>query len=159
MAEESSSQASFVETGVVASSTTNSIRTALLFVQKFGWLLLIGGLILYLVIKDRMRKRHLAQVFDPERVARLEEERLRKLEEHEQRLRARAAEALEAKALGGSEKDRKDARKFAPRTGKSDLPTPRDAKHFDSAGPGSGKGARMFSIQNRYPNKCAPSGG
>jgi len=159
MAEASSSQQSFVETGMVASSMTNAIRTALFFVQRFGWLLLIGGLILYLVVKDRLQKRHLAQVFDPERVARLEEERRRKLEEHEERLRARAAQALDAKSLSTSEKDRKDARKFAPRTGKSDLPAPRDAKHFDSAGPGSGKPARMFSVQNRYPGKCGPSGG
>jgi len=138
-----------------------SIGSVLGIAQRFGWLLLIFGAAVYYFYQRRTEKLKHDAIFDPERVAKLEEERRKKLAEQAERWKISPDERQKEKEK--QEKEKKMQRKYGAKPSKDDGAAPREAKHFDGGGPNSGRGgAKLFGIQNRYPGKgggCGPTGG
>jgi len=145
----------------VAGGLGGSIGSVLGVVQRFGWLLLIFGGIIYYFYRQQTEKRKHDAIFDPERVAKLEEERRKKLIENADKWKASPEQRQHEKE--NDEREKKLMRKYGAKPNKEDGAAPREAKHFDGGGPNSGRGgAKLFGIQNRYPGKgggCGPTGG
>lgn len=133
---------------------TNAFTYILEFIQDNGWFMLIGGLLVYLVFNKIKSNIHHHQIFNPDRVEKLDMERKRQRLRQQTDWDAKAAELHKLTAdKEARDKRRREKNKFVQK--KTD-----DSDQADwMNGGGGGSGRLVSSVQERYKGRRGGGGG